>query len=335
MSKVFNSGLRAALSLALVSGAGSALADVSALVGGDTASGDQATVALDSAVPNAFSYMRPVFGQSNATAYFNAHVFCAQTSVPSTQVSLRPRYQLPVSIGPDVWQFPDVQVGSLDYQGSGFQNAGAPSLRIGQASSPAAKQFRCLSAHPGGSLELPNVSQGLFDSGFGGNVTPALPTGPNQNVTVSAQMFGVVSGQAVSVVKIETQFDPTAPASVGWTLLDGFNTSAFSVLADATWCGLPDPWIEGTPPPPDLCDDATLVQAGVVKQIGTFVRHSFNAVVGSAPHYVLAYRPLAAGTPTSGTPSQGFAAVRTSGGMVGVAEETQDWFTDDSVWYNY
>ena len=334
-SKNFDRSLRAALFVALLASAGSALAvdNVAALVGGDTVSGDQATVALDAAVPNAFSYASPVVGQSNATAYFNSHVFCAQTSVPATQVFLRPRYQLPVSIGPDVWQFPDVQVQSLRYQGSGYLNQGAPALQIGQATSQIAKQFRCLSAQPGGSLELPNVSQGLFDSGFGGNLAPAPPSGPHQNATVSAEMFGVVGGQAVSVVKIETQFDPTNPAGVVWTLLDGFNTAAFSPLADATWCGLGTTWVEGTTPPPMLCDDPIL--AGAIKETGPFIRHQFSALVGSSAYYVLAYRPLSAGTPTAGTPAQGFAVLRTGGGMTGVPEEAQDWFTDDSVWYNY
>ncbi|MEP6882840.1 MAG: hypothetical protein ABI866_12655, partial [Dokdonella sp.] len=103
---------------------------------------------------------------------------------------------------------------------------------------------------------------------------------------------------------------------------------------DANWCGLPDLWVEGTPPPPQLCDDTVLALAGVVKETGEFVRHQYSAGVGTGPHYVLVYRPVV-GAATSGTPMQGFAALRTGGGMVGVAEESQDWFTDDSVWYNY
>ena len=81
-----------------------------------------------------------------------------------------------------------------------------------------------------------------------------------------------------------------------------------------------------------MCDDAIL--AGVIKDTGQFVRHQISALAGSSAYYVLVYRPVV-GTATSGTPSQGFAALRTGGGMVGVAEESQDWFTDDSVWYNY
>ena len=334
MSKRLVGSLRAALSITLLAGAGSVFAvdNVATLVGGDATSGDQATVALDGAVANAFSYSNPGAGAANATAYLNAHVFCAETPRVVSQVSLQPRYQLPASIGNDVWKFPDVYVHSLTYQGSGAGSAGVHALVIGQGVAPFSKQFRCLSAQPGSSLDLPNVSHGLFDSGFGGNVTPTPPTGPAQNVTVSAQTFTGFPSLAVSVVKIDTQFDPTAPAGVVWTLVDGFNTSALSSLGGATWCGLGTTWVEGTSPPPQLCDDAIL--AGVIKDTGQFVRHQISALAGSSAYYVLVYRPVV-GTATSGTPSQGFAALRTGGGMVGVAEESQDWFTDDSVWYNY
>ena len=334
MSKHLLSSLRVALSIALFVGGGSVFAvdNVATLIGGDVVSGDQATVALDSTVPNAFSYAGALNGQSTATAYLNAHVFCAETQASTSHVLLRPRYQLPISVGPDVWQFPDVLVQSLKYQSSGFQNAGSPALLIGQANNSLGKQLRCLSAQPGSSLDLPNVSHGLFDSGFGGNLLPATPSGPSQNVTVSAQTFSVFPSRSVSVVKIDTQFDVTAPAGVVWTLVDGFNTSALSSLSDATWCGLGTTWVEGTTPPPDLCDDAIL--AGAIKQTGPFVRHQFSALANSTAYYVLVYRPVV-GTATPGTPTQGFAALRTGGGMVGVAEESQDWFTDDSVWYNY
>lgn len=326
--------LRAALSVALLAGAGSVMAvdNVATLVGGDEVSGDQATVALDGAVANAFSYSNPGIGSNTATAYLNAHVFCAETPRAQTQISLQPRYQLPAQVGNDVWKFPDVYVHSLSYQGSGAQNAGAPVLLIGQAAKAVSKQFRCLSAQPGGSLDLPNVSHGLFDSGFGGSVMPALPSGPSQNVTVSAQTFSGFGALAVSVVKVDTQFNVSAPAGVVWTLVDGFNTAALSANANATWCALPLSWVEGTSPPPQLCDDAIL--AGTIKEVGPFVRHQFSALAGSTAHYVLAYRSVV-GSATSGTPTQGFAALRTGGGMVGVAEESQDWFTDDSVWYNY
>ncbi len=334
MNKHFHGSLRAALSIALLAGAGSAFAvdNVATLVGGDSVSGDQATVALDGAVANAFSYVRPGSGPAIVTAYLNAHVFCAETPRASTEVSLQPRYQLPPTVGNDVWKFPDVYAHSLTYQGSGAQNAGFPSLLIGQAVDSISKQFRCLSTQPGGIAELPNVSHGLFDSGFGGSVIPPPPSGSAQNVTVSAQTFGGFPSLAVSVVKIDTQFDLTSPTGVVWTLIDGFNTSALSSLADATWCGLGTTWVEGTTPPPQLCDDAIL--AGVIKETGQFVHHQFSALAGSSPYYVLAYRPVV-GSATAGTPIQGFAALRTGGGMVGVAEESQDWFTDDSVWYNY
>jgi hypothetical protein len=340
MIKCLVGSLRAALSFVLVAGAASALAggttpdNVSALVGGDIASGDQATVALDAEVPNAFSYVRPASGPATATVYLNSHVFCAETPRSPDQVSVLPRYQLPASIGNDVWRFPDIYAHSLVYQGGGVQNAGAPGLLIGQAASLVSKQFRCLSAQPISSLDIPNVSHGLFDAGFGGNTLPTEPSGPHQNVTVGAEVFPGFAGLAVSVVKVDTQFDLSSPATVVWTLVDGFNASALSPTIDANWCGLPLAWIEGTTPPPQLCDDAVLVNAGVIKETGPFVRHQFSAIAASVPHYVLVYRTVV-GTATSGTPSQGFAALRTGGGMVGVAEESQDWFSNDSVWYNY
>ncbi len=334
MNKHFAGSLRAALSIALLAGVGSVFAEdnVATLVGGDAVSGDQATVALDGAVANAFSYSNAGSGAATVTAYLNAHVFCAETPRSQTQVALLPRYQLPPSVGSDVWKFPDVYAHSLVYQGSGAQNGGAPALLIGQAASAVSKQFRCLSAQPGDSLGLPNVSHGLFDSGFGGTVIPTPPSGSAQNVTVSAQTFSGFSSLAVSVVKVDTQFDVTSPTGVVWTLVDGFNTSALSSLADATWCGLGTTWVEGTTPPPQLCDDAIL--AGAIKETGQFVRHQFSALANSTAYYVLVYRPVV-GAATVGTPTQGFAALRTGGGMVGVAEESQDWFTDDSVWYNY
>jgi hypothetical protein len=336
MIKCLAGSLKAALSIALVAGAGSvfALDNVSSLIGGDTSSGDQATVALDGSVSNAFSYQQQVSGPATATAYFNAHVFCAETPRAPNQLSLQPRYQESAGHGSDVWRFPDVYAHSLVYQGSGVGNVGAPALVIGQGTSLANKQFRCLSAQPTDSLLMPNVRQGLFDSGFGSDSTPDEPTGPHQNVTVNAQIFPWFAGKSVSVVKVDTQFDATAPATTVWTLVDGINTAALSASVDANWCGLPALWVEGTPPPPQLCDDSVLALAGVVKETGAFVRHQFSAAVGSGPHYVLVYRNVV-GAATSGTPMQGFAALRTGGGMVGVAEESQDWFTDDSVWYNY
>ena len=336
MIKCLAGSLRAALSFALIASAGYVVADdnVASLVGGDTTSGDQATVALDGSVPSAFSYVRPVSGAATATAYFNSHVFCAETPRSPNQLSLQPRYQQPASLGSDVWRFPDVYAHSLVYQGSGAGNAGAPVLVIGQGTSLVNKQFRCLSAQPTDSLLMPNVSQGLFDSGFGNDSTPDEPTGPHQNVAVNAQVFLGFAGKSVSVVKVDTQFDAAAPATTVWTVVDGINTAALSSSVDANWCGLPALWVEGTPPPPQLCDDSVLALAGVVKETGPFVRHQFSASVGSGPHYVLVYRNVV-GTATSGTPTQGFAALRTGGGMVGVAEESQDWFADDSVWYNY
>lgn len=334
MIKCLAGSLKAALSMVLLAGASSALAadQVATLIGGDTTSGDQATVALDSSVPGAFTYQRPSSGPATATAYLNSHVFCAETPRSPEQISLRPRFQQSVAQGSDVWQFPDVYAHSLVYQGSGFGKAGAPALFIGQGTNLVDKQFRCLTSFPGSSLDFPNVSQGLFDSGFGGNITPTAPTGTHQNVTVQADTFTGFSGLSVSVVKVDTQFDFVNGAGVVWTLVDGFNTSALSPVADATWCGLGTLWVEGATPPPQLCDDSLLV--GVVKQNGPFVRQLITAPLGSTPYYVLVYRPIV-GVATAGSPKQGFAALRTGGGIVGLAEESQDWYTDDSVWYNY
>lgn len=335
MIKCLIGSSKAALTVALIAGAASASADnIAALVGGDVESGDQATVALDASNAGAFAFSLPASGPATATAYFSAHVFCAEVTRTPTQVLLQPRYQLPAAVGPDVWKFADVYLQKLEYRSSGAQSAGAPFLSLGEARELAVKRMRCLTSFPGSSTDLPSVSQGLFDSGFGGNVDPAEPAGPHQNVKVTAQKFAGFSGLAVSVVKVATAFDPGQPAAAVWTLVDGYNVSALSASLDATWCGLGTTWIEGTTPPQDLCDDSLLALAGVVKETGPFVRHAINAPSGSTPYYVLVYRPVI-GAATSGTPAQGFAALRTGGGMPGVAEEAQDWFVDDSVWYNY
>ncbi|MEP6881086.1 MAG: hypothetical protein ABI866_03785, partial [Dokdonella sp.] len=68
MIKCLAGSLKAALSIALVASAGSVFAfdNVASLIGGDTSSGDQATVALDGAVSNAFSYQKPLSGAATA-----------------------------------------------------------------------------------------------------------------------------------------------------------------------------------------------------------------------------------------------------------------------------
>lgn len=330
--------LRAALSIALLAGASVASADnTAALIGGDIVSGDQATVALDSNVPSAFTFQKPSVGPSTATAYFNSHVFCAESPIQPSQVTLQPRFQQPVSAGSDVWRFADVYLQSFTYQSNGFQNNGAPVLFLGQAASLATGQFRCLNSVPGGSTEFPNVSQGLFDSGFGGNSGPTPPSGPHQNIIVSGESFSGAGfpGKAVSVVSVEMQFDPSQPAAAVWTLIDGFNTSALSASTDANWCLLRADWVGGSVPPAGLCDDNSILFPGFFKETGPYVHRTLTFPAGSpGPFYVLVYRDIV-GSAATGTPEQGFAAIRTGGGMAGVAEEMQDWYSDDSVWYVY
>lgn len=336
MNSYLAGSLRAAFSLALVAASGTVFADgTSALIGGDLVSGDQATVELDATVAGPFAFSKPAVGPSTAIAYFNSHVFCAEAPLQPSQVSLLPRFQQPISQGSDVWLFPSIYVHSLVYQGSGSLNAGAPTLYIGQASNLATNQFRCLNAYPGGSTDFPNVSQGLFDSGFGGNVAPAPPSGPHQNVVVSGESFPGFTGKAVTVVSVGMQFDPSTPAAASWTLIDGYNSNALSSHSDANWCLLRSDWVAGSVPPAGLCDDPSILFPGFFKETGPFVYRTLTFPVGNpGPFYVLVYRDVA-GVPTAGTPAQGFAAVRTAGGMAGVPEESQDWYSDDSVWYLY
>ncbi|WP_139225000.1 hypothetical protein [Dokdonella immobilis] len=343
--------LRAALSAALIAGAVTATAgapggNVAALVGGDLQSGDQATVGLDASIAGAFAYTKQFSGPATATAYFDQHVFCAETPRNANGLSLLPRYQLPASVGNDVWQFPDVYVQSLVYSGSGSGAAGAPALRIGEAASAGFKRFRCLSALPGSSLEPWHVSHGLFDEGFGdyvGAANSALgtspprdpPSGPHQNIKVVAQSFGGFAGKSVSVVRLEMQFDGSVPANTEWTLVDAYNSSALSSTSDAEWCLLRADWVDGTPPPANLCNDVAILMPGFFPESGPFVRRSIPfTTLAPGPYYVLVSRSVR-GTAAGGTPIQGFAALRTAGGMPGVADELQDWFADDSVWYNY
>lgn len=336
MNKYLAGSLRATFSLALCAASGSVFAaGTSALIGGDHVSGDQATVELDGAVPSPFTFSKPASGASTAMAYFSSHVFCADSPIQPSQISLLPRFQQPVAQGSDVWRFPDVYLQSFVYQGSGMLNAGAPTLYLGQASSLATSQFRCLNSFPGASGEFPNVSQGLFDSGFGGNLAPTPPSGPHQNIVVSGESFPGFSGKAVTVVSVEMEFDPTAPAGAVWTLVDGFNTSALSALTNANWCLLRADWVAGSVPPADLCDNSGILAPGFFKETGPYVNRTLVYSVSSTnPFYVLVYRDVV-GTPTAGTPAQGFAAIRTSGGMAAAPEEMQDWYSDDSVWYVY
>lgn len=302
----------------------------SAIIGGDNNSGNQATTLLDSTISDAFSYARPGVGAGNATVFLNAHLFCAETPRTANQLSLQPRYQLP-SPNSDVWNFPDVYAKTLTYTGGGFGGAGEPELDISTAHGLAGTNMRCLVAQPGSSLDMANVSHGLFDSEYGSGVTPQPPSAGHQNVKVTGESFGGFSGLAVNVIKLETEFDATTPAAVNWTLVDGYNRQALSSLANASWCVLPASWVEGTPPPAQLCDDPGL---GVAKLTGAYVRSELSFAVSDPAKFVLVYRSVV-GAAASGTPMQGFAALRTGGGLVSAADELQDWFRDDSVWYAF
>lgn len=335
MKRISNSihfGILAAASTALLAVA--PLADAakrSITVGGDNGSGNQATALLDSAISDAFRYERPGVGAASATAYMNAHLFCAETPRSANQVSFQPRYQLPALVGDDVWKFPDVYVSILTYAGNGFSGAGEPALEVAVAHGAASTKMRCLTASSGSSLDMASVSHGLFDSTFGSGATAAPPATAHQNIKVSGQSFSGFGALAVHVVKLETEFDGTTPTAVSWTLVDGYNTKALSAIADASWCVLPAAWVEGTTPPAQLCDDPGL---GVAKQTGQFVRTELAFAVNDTPKFVLVYRPVV-GTPTVGTAIQGFAALRTGGGLLSASDEAQDWYHDDSIWYAY
>lgn len=345
------SSLKAAVALSILAfAANPALAEVSALIGGDTVTGDQATIALDVAVPEAFSYSKPATGNAVATAYFNWHLFCAETPRTTTLVTLKPRYQLPAAVGADIWKFPEIFVQNLVYQGTGSDHSGAPGLVIGESTDAEAPHYRCLSALPAGSSEPWYANLGLFSNNFGdyigaSNTSPSTPpsqdppSGPHQNIKVTAQTFPGFADQVVNVVKVEVQFDETTPTYLDATLVDAYNTQALSPLAspNATWCLLTPTWVEGTVPPATLCNDAANRFPGYPKETGAFVRRDIGfAASFPGPFYVLVARNVATGgLPTVGTPTQGFAVLHTGGGLVGVPRESQDWYTDDSVWYNY
>jgi len=334
MNTYLVASLRAALSLALLAGTGAVYAEpTEALIGGNLVSGDQATVALDATNPSAFSVSKPAVGPSTATAYFGSHIFCAELSPQPSQVSLLPRFQQTDANG-DVWLFPSVFLHSFKYEGSGYQNGGVPTLYLGQASNLASSGIRCLSSIPGPSTEFPNVSQGLLDSGFGGDVPPTPPSGPHQNIVVSGESFAGYPGKSVSVITVTMQFDPGQPAAAVWTLIDGFNDRAL-IGTGANWCLLRTDWIAGSAPPAGLCDDPSIIIPGFHKETGPFVQRTLGFPAGNpGPYHVLVYRD-AVGFATAGTPKQGFAAIRTSGGMALAPEEMQDWYSDDSVWYAY
>lgn len=318
-----------------------ALADVPAIVGGSIAAGDQATIALDVDVPQALSYTRAA-GVSTVNAYFNWHLFCAETPGASSSVVLQPLFQLPTP-ATDIWKFPNVFVNDLEFSGSGFQSAGSPVIRIGQsAPSP---RYRCLYALPGSSLEPWTVNRGLFADGYGDYVgannsaigTPppqTAPIDPHQNVKVTAQQFpGLVAGREVAVVRVEVQLDVAGPAQVDFTLVDGYNAAALN--ADAKWCLLTPGWVDGTTPPTDLCNNASILFPGVPAGAGSVVRVGMGFYpTFPGPFYVLVSRGTI-GSVSAGTAKQGFAALRTGGGLSGSVEELQDWYPNDSVWYNY
>ena len=161
---------------------------------------------------------------------------------------------------------------------------------------------------------------------------------------MTAQQFpGLVAGREVVVVRIENTFDVANPAQVSYTLVEGYNASALSPAPTganpdanmARWCLLRPDWVNGTTPPAALCGDPTILFPGVSQNTTSFVRQGFGfPVTFAGPYYVLVSRAII-GSPTSGSPKQAFAAIRTDGGMPGVAAEMQDWYPEDSVWYTY
>lgn len=336
-------GLRAALILAGACAFGIASADpVTAVVGGDRVSGDQATLLLDSTNPTAFAYQRDGSGLAGATAYFTSQLFCAETPRSVTQAALLPRYQ---SASADVWHLPDVYMPNATYAPSGFGGTGAHQLKIGESLNLVGKKYRCLSANARSNGEAWHAHHGLLDSNAGDYIGTASAVGtppaqdppsvPHQNVKVEAENFAGFTGRVVSVVRVEMAFDGTSPADAEWTLLDGINTSALSVLVDAEWCLLRSDWVEGTTPPVNLCLDSTIIRPGFTRQTGEFVRQPVAFTVANpGPQYVLVSRQVS-GAPAAGEAIQGFAALLTAGGMAGQPEEMQDWFADDSVWFNY
>lgn len=339
MTRLSNT-LRPLLALAVSAGflaAGTAQASVYALVGGDTVAGDQATLLLDDAVPNALSYDRPASGGTIALAYFSSHLFCIDTLAGGSQTTLAPRYQVPASLGNDVWKLPSVNVRDLEYVPGG--------IRIGHATQASERQYRCLTASPGGgAAQAWEASIGLPTLGFGdyiganndavGTAPPQeAPAVPHQNLKVTAQQFTGFAGRAVSIVRLEAQLDPTAPAQVDAALVEGYNATALG--ATATWCLLRPDWVSGTVPPATLCDDSSAVYPGLSKQTGEFARQGVGFYPSFAgPFHVLVYRD-AVGTASNNVPKQGFAIVRLRAGLAGAPEEMQDWYTHDSVWYSY
>ncbi|MEO8011477.1 MAG: hypothetical protein ABI650_07530, partial [Dokdonella sp.] len=262
---------RAALTVMTVAGFGASsalFAQVSALVGGSTTAGDQVTIALDASVPEALS-IEYTAGVLTATAYFNWHVFCADVlgAPGANTIRVLPRYQL-ASPSFDVFRFPNIEVTSLT-RGSDTQS-GSPIVRIG--ADEASPRQRCLSALPGSSLQPWSVNRGLFQEGFGdyvgannsalGTLPPQTPpSGPHQNVKVTAQQFpGLVAGKEVAVIRVETQFDMTSPTPVSWAVVDAYNASALG--SQATWCLLTPAWVDGTTPPANLCADPSILFPG-------------------------------------------------------------------------
>ena len=321
-----------------------AFAELPVMIGGAAVAGNQVTVTLADDVPSPLSYDYNSSNVPEAVAYFDWHVFCAQTAATSGSMRLSPRYQLP-SPAVDVWKFASTPIEELSYD----FNGGGLLVRINNDST--VPRMRCLSALPGaGGSSVPwTVNRGLFGDGFGdyvGGVTPlpTAPTGPHQNVKVSAEQFpGLVAGREVVVVRIENQFDPANPAQVSWTLVEGFNATALSPpatgaapdLDKATWCLLRPDWLKGTVPPAALCSDPSILFPGQSAQTTDFVRMGLGFFVSfPGPFHVLVSRAIH-GTPAAGTPKQAFAALRTGGGLSGVAEEMQDWYPHDSVWYTY
>lgn len=322
-------------------------AEIPALVGGNETSGDQATLILDGAVE--FEYQPKASQATGALAYFDRHVFCADIQTAGGSMRFEPRYQLPETVGNDIWKFPDFNVDTLEYvyAGTGF------ALRVNQTAS--SSRTRCLTAQPGGSLDPWDADRGLFGEGFGDyiganyagvGVAPPQdpPSAPHQNFKVVAQQFpGLVAGREVAVVRVEVQMDATTPSAVDVVLVDAFNANALSPPSSGanptsdkvSWCLLRHDWVDGTTPPAALCSDASILFPGVSAQTGEFVRQGMGFYpTFPGPFHVLVSRE-AHGVAAAGTPKQAFAVLHAGGGLSGAGEDLQDWYTSDSVWYTY
>ena len=314
-------------------------ADVGAAIGGSSAAGDQASLQLDASIAGAFTYKAEGSTGFAADAHFDRHLFCIDVASPtSSQTRLYPHYQLPVSSGgDDVWNFPDVRVGSLTYAGA--------HLRISEGNA----QLRCLTAMPSLDPYLSwNVSHGLFDSGMGDYSSTARldpnppgppPAVPHQNIKLAVKKLNV---EGMYVVRVELQPGDQAIAGGVWRLIDGYNTATLltggagahgglmaSAVDEADWCEL-DSQLDF-----DNLSPATLPPCISVVETDRFVSEDILLNDTHDHAHFLVKRHVST-TPVTGA-RQGFAVLRVSGGLSGpnVTDEAQDWYPNDSVWYGY